>query len=328
MSPTSATTGTSRAPRPLGEDTVVPRTTAELHGSRVSYVDVGEGSPLVLLHGITCSAASWNPVVEDLARRHRVIVPDLPGHGGASKTRGDYSIAGFALYVRDLLYALEVEHATVVGHSLGGGVAMQLLYAHPELVGRLVLVASGGLGRAVGLPLRMATLPGAELVLPVLCNRRLVGAAHALARMAKPWAPSEVQQLAYSYATLAHPAARRAFLATIRGAVDWQGQRIDATARLHLAEEVPSLMLWGNEDLVIPIHHGRRAAEQTGATRFVEFDGVGHFPFVEDPNRFLAVVDDFLATTEAADLGPADLAAELRQQLRGETPRPTDVAVA
>lgn len=314
---TAATTTPPSTARALGDATVLPRRTVRLHGSRVAYVDEGTGPVVVLLHGITSSAATWNAVAPDLARTNRVIVPDLPGHGGSTRARGEYSISGFALFVRDLLYALDIDRATVVGHSLGGGVAMQLLYTNPEQVSRLVLVASGGLGRDVGLPLRLATLPGAELVLPVLCNRHLSGPVNALAQVLQPFLPAELLELRQSYATLSHPAARRAFLSTVRGAIDWQGQRIDATARLHLADRVPSLMVWGDQDLMIPIHHGRRAAEANDRTRFVAFPATGHFPHAEDPDRFLVLLRDFLDTTTPSTVGQADLAADLRAQLDG-----------
>ena len=286
----------SHPPRVPLPDTVLPRHTVDLHGSRISFVDEGEGDPIVLLHGITCSAASWNPVMERLAEHHRVIVPDLPGHGHSGRARGDYSLAGFALYVRDILMGLGVRKATFVGHSLGGGVTMQIAYAYPELVGRMVLIASGGLGESVGLALRTATLPGAEWVLPIAFNRFGATLTRWLAdRTSRQRRLATLHELANSYATLADPAARRAFVSLIRGVVDWTGQRINATSRLHLAEDVPTLVLWGDADLIIPIGHAHRAAAESPVDRFEVFEGAGHFPHLDDPDRFARVLRDFIA---------------------------------
>src|SRR5918994_5042911 len=146
----------------------------ELHGHRVAYRCAGSGPAVVLVHGMTSTSATWERVMPYLATRFTVIAPDLIGHGESAKPRGDYSLGAYASGVRDLMVTLGHESATFVGHSLGGGVAMQLAYQFPERYERLVLVDSGGLGREVSPMLRPATLPGAELVLPVLADRRLV----------------------------------------------------------------------------------------------------------------------------------------------------------
>lgn len=303
------------APRELLPDTVVPRHTVDLYGTRMSFVDVGEGDPIVLLHGITCSAASWNALIPRLAETHRVIVPDLPGHGHSSRARGDYSLTSFALHVRDLLAGLDVDRATFIGHSLGGGVTMQTAYAYPELVGRMVLVASGGLGESVGLALRAATLPGAEWLLPLIFHRPGAHLARLLGRTITTPRLAGLHELAGSYATLSDSAARRAFVSIIRGVVDWSGQRIDATRRLTLAEEVPTMIVWGDGDLLIPIGHGRRAARDLPVDRFEVFEGTGHWPHLEQPDAFLDVVDEFLRDTHPAGNTTEHLASRIRQAM-------------
>src|SRR3989440_12852915 len=140
----------------------------ELHGHPVSYRMAGEVPAVVLVHGLALSSATWRSVMPALAERFTVVAPDLLGHGESAKPRGDYSLGAYASGIRDLLVALDVERATFVGHSLGGGVAMQLGYQFPERCERLVLVASGGLGKEVNALLRAVSLPGAEYVLPVL----------------------------------------------------------------------------------------------------------------------------------------------------------------
>lgn len=302
-------------PRPGLPDTVVPRHTVDLHGNQVSFVDVGEGEPIVLLHGITCSAASWNALIPSLAQTNRVIVPDLPGHGHSRQVRGDLSIAGFALHVRDLLLGLGVHRATFVGHSLGGGVTMQTAYAYPELVGRMVLVASGGLGESVGLALRLATLPGVEWLLPLAFNRFGRQVTEVIARQVTDPRLTTVQEIAYSYATLADAESRRAFVSLIRGVIDWNGQRINASSRMHLAEEVPTMVVWGDSDLIIPINHGHRAARDLPVDRFEVFEGAGHFPHLEERDRFLTVLREFLAAHPAAANTHGNLARSIRESM-------------
>src|SRR4051812_22351505 len=153
-----------------------------LHGHRVSYRRDGWGPVVLLIHGITGSSQTWEDVIPFLSESHTVLAPDLLGHGDSAKPRGDYSLGAYASGIRDLMQAVGHERATVVGHSLGGGVAMQMAYQFPEMVERLVLVSSGGLGREVNLFLRAATLPGSEWVLPLLCAAPLRDATRAVGR--------------------------------------------------------------------------------------------------------------------------------------------------
>ena len=155
--------------------------------------------------------------------------------------------------------ALGHERATVVGHSMGGGIAMQLAYQFPERVERLALVSSGGLGREVGWVLRAATLPGAEWVLPLLTRsgpREVLGAASGLLGRLGLRTPADVRGTALGLASLSDPEARRAFLHTARSIIDPSGQRVSATDRLYLAEGMPTLIVWGERDPMIPAAHG------------------------------------------------------------------------
>jgi pimeloyl-ACP methyl ester carboxylesterase len=279
------------------------RRTIELHGHPVSYRMAGSGPVIALIHGITSSGRTWERVVPALAKRHTVIAPDLLGHGESAKPRGDYSLGAYASGVRDLLVALDVPHATVVGHSLGGGIAMQLAYQFPERVERLVLVDSGGLGREVNLMLRAATLPGSEYVLPLLCASPLRDAARAVGRAlgAVGLTPgADLQGMAEGFASLAAVDARRAFLHTARSIIDLTGQRVSARDRLYLAEGMPTLIVWGERDPMIPVAHGRAAHASMPGSRLEVFEGAGHFPFNDDPVRFAEALGDFIATTEPA----------------------------
>jgi pimeloyl-ACP methyl ester carboxylesterase len=254
--------------------------------------------------------------MEGLAERHTVLAPDLPGHGRSGKPRGDYSLGAYASGVRDLMAVLGIAKGTIVGHSLGGGIAMQFAYQFPDRLDRLVLVDSGGLGEEVSLALRAATLPGAEFVLPLMFSpvtRRAGRAAGwALGRVGLQ-ASANTRGLFEGMDSLGDSAARRAFIHTARAVIDPRGQRIDARDRLYLSRDVPTMLVWGAKDRIIPLEHGRRAHELMPHSRFEVFPGAGHFPFNDDPARFVAVLSDFVASTDPADLDEEQVAALLRR---------------
>jgi len=276
--------------------------TVTLHGRETGYLGGGAGPVLLLIHGMAGTCENWRDVVEPLARRHTVIAPDLPGHGVSAGGPGDYSLGSLASGLRDLLLALGHERATLVGHSLGGGIAMQFAYQFPEMVERLALVSSGGLGPEVSPVLRAAALPGAELFISATAGvgQKLGGAlGRGLSAVGmKPAA--DVAEVARGYASLAEPRRRKAFLATLRSVVGTEGQRIAASDRLYLAEEVPVLIVWGARDPIIPVRHGEDAHRALPGSRLEIFDGVGHLPQIEQPARFITVLEDFLAETEPA----------------------------
>ncbi len=286
-----------------------------LHGHRVRFHRAGEGPLLVLLHGIASTAETWAPVVEALAARHTVLAPDLLGHGESAKPRGDYSLGAHASGVRDLVAALGYDRATVVGHSLGGGIAMQFAYQFPERVERLVLIGSGGLGREVHAMLRAATLPGSELVLALVGGAwlRATGGAvgGVLARFGLRTG-EDLAGVATGIGSFADADARAAFVHTARAAIDAGGQRVSATDRLYLAADLPTLIVWGERDPIIPVAHGRAAHAAIPGSRLEVFEGAGHFPHREAPARFVAVIEDFVRSTEPAAFAESNWSALLR----------------
>ncbi|HTE59182.1 MAG TPA: alpha/beta fold hydrolase [Solirubrobacteraceae bacterium] len=281
-----------------------------LHGNRVRYLSAGSGPPVLLIHGITSSADTWAAAISGLARRHTVIAPDLLGHGGSAKPRGDYSLGAYASGVRDLLAALGHDQVSVVGHSLGGGVAMQFAYQFPERTERLALISSGGLGREVNLLLRAAALPGAELVLPLLVpgwlGRAVGGAGWAGARLGLRARP-DLGEVVRGFLSLNDAEARAAFLHTLRAVIDSGGQRVSGHDRLYLAANLPTLLVWGERDPIIPVAHAHAAHAAMPGSRLELFEDSGHFPHMDDTVRFVAVMRDFLETTEPAKLDPETL---------------------
>ena len=273
-----------------------------LHGRESGYLVGGEGPVLLLIHGMAGTCENWREVIEPLARHHTVIAPDLPGHGLSAGGSGDYSLGNLAAGLRDLLLVLGHERATIAGHSLGGGIAMQFSYQFPEMVERLILVSSGGLGLEVSPVLRAAALPGADLFIAATATTgQKIGGAIGRGLLKVGMKPAaDVAEVARGYGSLAEPERRKAFLATLRSVVGTEGQRVSAADRFYLAEEVPVLIVWGARDPIIPASHGEDAHRALPGSRLEIFDGVGHLPQVEQPSRFITVLEDFLAETEPA----------------------------
>ena len=301
-----------RSPRPA-EGPGLRR--VSLHGHKIAYRQAGDGPVVVLIHGITSDSSTWSRVMPYLARRFTVVAPDLIGHGASAKPRGDYSLGAHASGLRDLLLTLGHDRATFVGHSLGGGIAMQFSYQFPEMCERLVLVDSGGLGREGSPLLRAATLPGSELVLPVLAATRLLDAGRLasglLARVGLQ-VGTDLEQMARGHATLSDPATRAAFLHTLRSVVEPSGQRVDASDRLYLAKHIPLLLIWGERDTIIPVAHGRASRTRVPGSRLEVFPRSGHFPQLDEPERFLDVLGDFIDSTVPAELDSAGWREQLK----------------
>jgi pimeloyl-ACP methyl ester carboxylesterase len=282
-------------------DAIEPQTIS-LHGRRLRFVEVGSGPVLLMIHGMAGTYESWSAVIEPLARRHTVIAPDLPGHGASEPGAGDYSLGSHAAGLRDLLLKLGHERATLVGHSLGGGIAMQFAYQFPEITERLALVCSGGLGPEVNPVLRAAALPGANLfIAATAAPGRVAGSALVRGLAAVGLQPSaDVAEVARGYASLADAGRRSAFLATLRAVVGTEGQRVEAGDRLYLTEGVPVQIIWGRRDRMIPVAHAEHAHEAIPGSRLEIFEAAGHMPQLELPARFVAVLERFLEETEPA----------------------------
>jgi pimeloyl-ACP methyl ester carboxylesterase len=279
-----------------------------LHGNRIGYRSAGTGPALLLLHGIANSSETWSRVLPALAQRFTVIAPDLLGHGASAAPSGDYSLGAHASGARDLLTALGHERATVVGHSLGGGIAMQFAYQFPERSERLVLLSSGGLGREVHLLLRAAALPGADWVLPLLASRPLIGLGRGLGgvlKRARLDPGGDLEVLSHGFASLDSAGSRQAFLHTVRSVIEPGGQRVSAHDRLALAARLPTLIVWGERDSIIPPAHGEAAHAAMPGSRFVVFPAAGHMPHNDAPDRFVELLFEFCDSTEPARL-PAD----------------------
>jgi pimeloyl-ACP methyl ester carboxylesterase len=275
----------------------------ELHGHEVVYRVAGDGPPVVLVHGMVNASRHWAAVAERLAERHLVIAPDLIGHGDSATPRGDYSLGAHAAVIRDLLTALGIERATMVGHSLGGGIAMVFFWQFPERVERLALVSSGGLGDQVSPLLRSAALPGASALISLAGHPRLTDGLDRAGGALRDRGSSlgvQLQAIARALRPLGSIGAREAFVQTLRAVIDRHGQRVSATDRLYLLRDMPTLIAWGDRDRTIPVEHGRAAHRAVPGSRFVTIPGAAHFPHLERPDALAEALADFIATTEPA----------------------------
>jgi pimeloyl-ACP methyl ester carboxylesterase len=305
-----------------------------IHGYRRAYRIAGSGPALLLIHGIGDNSTTWGPVHSRLARHFTVIAPDLLGHGLSDKPRADYSVAAYANGMRDLLSVLEIDRVTVVGHSLGGGVAMQFAYQFPQLVDRLILIGAGGVTRDVNIALRLASLPaGGEalallrlpLVLPTLqATGWLVGTLLGSTGIGR-----DIPNMLRILADLPEPTASAAFNRTLRAVVDWRGQVVTMLDRCYLTESVPVQLIWGEQDAVIPVSHAQMAHAAMPGSRLEVFERSGHFPFHDDPDRFVDLVEEFIATTTPAEHDPATLRELLRKgPTEGALSGPRDAKIA
>jgi pimeloyl-ACP methyl ester carboxylesterase len=270
----------------------------ELHGERMAYRDVGQGPAMLLIHGMAGSSRTWRAVLPRLSAHHRVLAPDLVGHGLSAKPRGDYSLGAFAVWLRDFLDELGINRVTLVGQSLGGGVAMQFVHQHPDYVERLVLISSGGLGPEVGWTLRAMSAPGAELILPVVAPQFAVMLGERVRSRLSAWGVHSVRaaETWSAYVSLADPGSREAFLRTLRSVVDYRGQAVSAFNRLSFASGLPALLIWGADDRIIPASHGKAAQLAMPDSRLRVLPGVGHYPHLEAADEVVDAIDEFFTT--------------------------------
>ncbi|TKA09194.1 alpha/beta fold hydrolase [Actinacidiphila oryziradicis] len=280
----------------------VPVLYREIHGYRRAFRMAGSGPPLLLVHGLGDSSVTWSPILARLARQRTVIAPDLLGHGGSEQPRADYAVAAYACGMRDLLAVLGIDRVTVVGHSLGAGVAMQFAYQFPERCERLVIVGGGGIGPEVHPLLRLGAGPGAELGLPLATSAPVRSALRLLAPVLRRTGGLGLGRHDFDYVldrylALNSATARQAFLRTLRAGVDLRGQVVTMTDRGYLTAGLPTLIIWGAHDAVIPVAHAGLAHTTMPGSRVEIFEEAGHFPHHDAPERFVSVLEEFLETT-------------------------------
>ncbi|KWX61786.1 alpha/beta fold hydrolase [Mycobacterium sp. NAZ190054] len=305
-----------------------------IHGYRRAFRVAGSGPAILLIHGIGDNSTTWSTVQTQLAQRFTVIAPDLLGHGKSDKPRADYSVAAYANGMRDLLSVLDIDSVTVIGHSLGGGVAMQFAYQFPQLVNRLILVGAGGVTKDVNIALRIASMPLGSEALALLRLPLVLPALQAFGRLSgtvlgATGVGRDIPDMLRILADLPEPTASSAFARTLRAVVDWRGQVVTMLDRCYLTQSVPVQLIWGDLDAVIPVSHAEMAHAAMPGSRLEIFHGSGHFPFHDDPDRFVEVVEKFIDSTEPAVYDQEYLRGLLRSGINeGTISGPVDTRVA
>ena len=314
--------GQRRRPRLFAEIPGVARNEIWLHGPRLVYRVAGAGPALLLVHGLFDDALTWRKMISRLARTHTVIAPDLFGHGESDAPSGIdyYSPSGHAGTLRDLLDVLGHDQVTVVGHSLGGGIALSFAYNYPARVQRMALISSGGLGREVHPLLRALSLPVASPALRLLTSGPTLGLLAALVRVSgrarAPRAARKIRALRLMLVNAGGRERRTALLTTVRAVIGHRGQRACVLDRMHLLRRVPTLVLWGTRDRMIPAHHASAALVSNPGAELALLDGIGHMPHLTRADlvaeRLSSFINDFPA--------PAPVMAENR--VTGSTSAP------
>ena len=292
------------ADRPPANEPLLQERVASVLGYRMAYITGGEGEPLILLHGLGHAASAWNGVLPALARHFRVFAVDLLGCGRSDKPRIDYHLWSMATYLRYFMDAVGIRRAHLVGHSLGGGIAMQTKFQYPERVDRLTLISSGGFGRELRLLLRIPTVPGGAIIMTVVTRpfwERLIK----VFGYREPTAPLKIETRK-QWLNLMQPDYRWAFLRMLRGVSNITGQTVSALDRLHLIQD-PVLLVWGDRDRTIPAVHAKRAARLISNCQVEILHGCGHYPALQCPDVVAGLVERFLLAPAPA---PATLAAQ------------------
>jgi pimeloyl-ACP methyl ester carboxylesterase len=273
-------------------------------GRLLAYRDLGpavgdrqQAPAILLVHGMISDGSTWSRPAAGFAEAgYRVIVPDLLGHGSSDKPAdGGYHLRDFADSLHPLLLELGVRSVTVIGHSLGGAIAMQLAHDHPELVHRLVLVSAGGLGRKVHPMLRVATLPGAHRVLRLVVNERTAPLYRAprLHRSLR-LSPEVVSNLGRAGRGLVSATGRAAFFQTLHNAISPYGQKGSMLEQDYLPRELPTLIVWSQDDPVLPVEHAHQTHAYLPYSQLAIFPGSTHQPHHHSAERFVQTVDAFI----------------------------------
>lgn len=283
----------SRHPRATMETVGTAHETV-VNGTTIAWGELGAGPPLVLLHGLADSHRTWRRVAPLLARDFRVLMPDLPGHGWSGRPDAPYTLAWYVRMVCDWMEAIGVAHAHVCGHSFGGGIAQWMLLENRARVDRLALIAPGGLGREVSLPMRLAAFPllGPALTPPTMWLGALLGPR----LFPAGFGHMEPEEIRLVVRMIRIRGTARAFRRSLANVVNLSGQCVQTMARAHEVTSLPPIALfWGTEDPVIPIRHGARLMGRATGITLTAYPGCGHHPQLDHHAALARALADFLS---------------------------------
>ena len=279
----------------------------DLNGTQVSYRHfLGQGTPVLLVHGVGSSIDTWSEVYSRLTQTGRsVVAVDLFGHGKSGSGNGDYSLGANATMLRDVLNFLDIDQVHLVGHSLGGGVSMQMFYQYPDRITSLTLIASGGLGIEVGMSLRAATLPGSELVIRVISRPEVTSTLKSVVGVLGIFGVRRHgfdDRLIQTLQDLQDEEKLSGFVNTLRSVIGIRGQRVSALNRLALVNPERTLIIWGDRDPMLPPAHGYALHELLPGSRIVIVPNGGHDPHGDSPELVFNELVDHIERAEVASI--------------------------
>lgn len=279
----------------------------DLNGTQVSYRHfLGQGTPVLLVHGVGSSIDTWSEVYSRLTQTGRsVVAVDLFGHGKSGSGNGDYSLGANATMLRDVLNFLDIDQVHLVGHSLGGGVSMQMFYQYPDRITSLTLIASGGLGIEVGMSLRAATLPGSELVIRVISRPEVTSTLKSVVGVLEVFGVRRHgfdDRLIQTLQDLQDEEKLSGFVNTLRSVIGIRGQRVSALNRLALVNPERTLIIWGDRDPMLPPAHGYALHELLPGSRIVIVPNGGHDPHGDSPALVFNELVDHIERAEVASI--------------------------
>lgn len=266
---------------------------ATVDGISTHYVVAGEGPPVLLIHGLGASVVTWRDNIGPLSKAFRVHAVDLPGHGDSDKPDIDYAVDTMVRFVVRFLESLNLVSTAIIGNSIGGALGLITALRHPELISRLILVDSAGLGREVSAYLRLVSIPGLGALLE---SSRVGGTRFMLSKVFNDQTFVTQELLDELYRSRQMPGAKEAVVRVIRRTVNLRGIRkeyvyLDDLPRLNM----PLMLVWGAQDLILPVSHAYRASEAAPHARLKVFDRCGHWPHMERASEFNSLALDFLS---------------------------------
>lgn len=278
----------------LGIDWSEHRREVDVVGARANYVEMGEGPPIVFVHGLSGAWQNWLEQIPHFARSHRVIAVDLPGFGASPMPPWEISVPAYGSFVRDFCERLGVERCAIVGNSMGGFIATEVAIAEPERVSRLVLVSAAGItwARARREPAAMIGRVG-RAAAPLALRFQMSG-------IRRPG----IRRRAFGGVFHDPEALRRELLwenvvpaLQSPGYYDAMTTLVGYDIRDRLEEiEDPTLIVWGRNDRVVPVPAALAYRRRIDHAELHIFDNTGHVPMMERPVRFNGLLERFLVT--------------------------------
>lgn len=263
-------------------------------GTTIAWGGMGNGPPLVLLHGLQDSHRTWRRTAPHLAARFRVLMPDLAWHGWSGRPDAPYTLAWHAGMIAAWMEAVGVPTAHVCGHSYGGGIAQWMVLEQRKRIDRLALVSSGGLGRDVALGMRLAAFPFLGRLLTPVAMRHIVPVVLKLTPGTFGDMEPEEQEMFVRWTRI--PGTDRAFRRSLEGVIGFFGQRVRTAQHAGEVTDMPTTAIfWGEKDPIIPVRHGREAVQRSVGIGLTVYKGCGHYPHLDNPEEFARDLMSFLA---------------------------------